>query len=240
MNRWKASGTHLLLSLLVIGGIAVAAFLAWYPWGLHRIAGVDRILLIMLGLDITAGPLLTLVVYRPGKRSLKFDLATIAVLQLAFLGYGLHTLWQARPVFLVGIDGQFTLVTANEIDPDTLPHARPEWRRLSWTGPRLVGARMPTDPEARRQVMEEFMAGGPGLERTPRHYIDFAEVTAELVDSSRPALDSDICESAANGKPEDVRWVPVVSRRGEGRMLIDGQTAQPLRTAPPNSAADRH
>lgn len=220
MNRWKASGTHLLLSLLVIGGIALAAVLAWYPWGLHRISGVDRILLIMLGIDITAGPLLTLVVYKRGKRSLKFDLATIVVLQLAFLGYGLYTLWQARPVFLVGIDGQFTLVTANEIDRATLPHARPEWRHLSWTGPRLVGARMPEDPDARRQVMEEFMSGGPGLERTPRHYIDFAEVAPELIAGSHPASG-------------EVRWVPVVSRRGEGRMLIEAQTARPLRTVAP-------
>lgn len=236
MTRWKASGTHLLLSLLVIGGIAITAFLLWYPWGLHRISGVDRILLIMLGIDVTAGPLLTLVVYRPGKRSLKFDLATIAVLQLAFLGYGLHTLWQARPVFLVGIDGQFTLVTANEIDPATLSDARPEWRRLSWTGPRLVGARMPADPDARRQVMEEFMAGGPGLERTPRHYIDFAEVAPKLIGHSSPLPHGDLSENAINANgasPGGVRWVPVVSRRGEGRMLIDAQTARPLRTVPP-------
>ena len=63
MNRWKASGTHFCLSILVIGGIAATAFSLWYPHGLYRVAGLDRLLLVMLGIDLTAGPLLTLIIY---------------------------------------------------------------------------------------------------------------------------------------------------------------------------------
>lgn len=211
MTRWKAAGSHLALSILVIGGIAATAFLLWYPLGLYKVAGLDRILLVMLGIDLTAGPLLTLILYRPGKWGLKFDLTVVAIAQLAFLGYGLNTLQEGRPVFLVGTPDAFTVVFASEIDPADLALApRPEWRRLSWTGPILVGARMPEDPEQRRQVMEEFMAGGAGIERTPKYYEAY-EAIAPLV--------------LANAAP-DMR-IPVASRRGGGDMRIDPVTGFP-------------
>lgn len=224
MTRWKASATHLVLSVVVIGGIAITAFLLWYPYALHRVAGLDRILLVMFGIDLTAGPLLTLIVYRQGKRSLRFDLAVIALCQIAFLGYGLHTLWQGRPVFLVGTPETFTLVFANEIsEADLVQASRPEWRRLSWTGPQLVGTRMPDDPEARRAVVEAFMAGGAGIERTPSHYLPYADIAPTLLQHATPAAGhartSDV--QPADARDASMRQVPIVSRRGEGTMLVD-------------------
>ena len=235
MNRWKASGSHFLLSLLVIGSIATSAFLLWYPYALYRVAGLDRILLVMFAIDITAGPLLTLILYRPGKWGLKFDLTVIALCQMAFLAYGLHTLSASRPVFLVGTPETLTLVFANEIDDADLAQApRSEWRRLSWTGPILVGTRMPEDPEQRRDIIEAFMTGGAGIERSPKYYLEFSKVAPDMLHTSAHPVagtedirDSDI--RAAKRSRNDLRVVPIVSRRGDGQMLVDAQDCQPLR-----------
>ncbi len=233
MTRWKAAGTHLALSIVVIGGIALAAFLLWYPYALYRVAGLDRILLVMLAIDLTAGPLLTLIVYRAGKPSLRFDLTVIALCQAAFLLYGLHTLWGGRPVFLVATPDTYTLVFANEVDDADLAAAdRPEWRRRSWTGPVLVGARMPEDPAQRRAIIEAFMAGGAGIERTPGRYEPFETVAPDLLRTASP-VPGDVADAdlRRTGRARsDLRLVPVVSRRGEGRMLIDPRDARPLRT----------
>lgn len=236
MTRWKAAGSHLALSILVVGGIAVTAFLLWYPHALYKVSGLDRILLVMLGIDLTAGPLLTLILYRPGKWGLKFDLTAVAIAQILFLSYGLHTLWEGRPVFLVGTPDTFTVVFANEIDPEDLALApRPEWRSLSWTGPRLVAARMPPDGKARQQIIEEFMAGGAGIERSPKYYQTFAKVAPEILERSSAAgneeqiPDSDV---RASGLPRaQLRTLPVVSRRGEGVMLIRAENATPVRVS---------
>lgn len=218
MTRWKAAGSHLALSILVIGGIAVTAFLLWYPHGLYKVAGLDRILLVMLGIDLTAGPLLTLILYRPGKWGLKFDLVMVAIAQLAFLGYGLNTLWDGRPVFLVGTPDTFTVVFASEVSDEDLALAkRVEWRRLSWTGPVLVGTRMPDAPEQRRVVIEEFMAGGAGIERSPKYYLDFSLVAPTILQSAQ-ATSTDLVE------------MPIISRRGEGIVRIDPSTAAPVQT----------
>src|SRR5688500_14954122 len=101
-TRWSAAATHFVLSGLVIGTIALAAFVNLFPAGLHHAAKLDRLLGTMLIVDIVAGPLLTLILYRPGKPGLRFDLAMIGLLQILFLAYGLSTLWRSRPLFLVG------------------------------------------------------------------------------------------------------------------------------------------
>ncbi|MEL1265966.1 hypothetical protein [Pseudoxanthomonas putridarboris] len=228
MNRWKASGLHLLLSLLVIGGIALCAFLAWYPYGLYRIAGQDRLLLIMLGIDLVAGPLLTLVVYKTGKPSLRFDLAVIALCQLGFLGYGLHTLWQSRPVFLVASDMRFNLVFANEIDSEALAEApRPEWRRLSWLGPQLVGVRPPEDEKQRQDLLFAFMSTGVDLDKLPRYYVAYTGIAPELLSHAEDPWRSESGEIAGGKVP--LRKVPVVSRYNTGWMLVDARTGRPVR-----------
>lgn len=241
MTRWKASGTHFCLSLLIIGGIATLAFTLWYPHGLYRVAGLDRLLLVMLGIDLTAGPLLTLILYRQGKRGLKFDLTAVAIAQLAFLSYGLHTLWLARPVFLVGTPDTMTLVFASEISDEDLAKApRPEWRRLSWTGPQLVGTRMPDDPAQRQEIIKDFMAGGAGIERSPKYYTDYASVAPDLLRNATavaddPAVDDRQIEKTGLSRAQ-LRATSIVSRRGEGIMLLDARTGAPLRTLPPATA----
>jgi len=235
MNRWKASATHLCLSIVVIGGIAATAFLLWYPNGLYHVAGLDRLLLVMLGIDLTAGPLLTLILYRKGKPGLKFDLTAVAIAQMAFLSYGLHTLWLARPVFLVGTPETMTLVFASEIsDADLAKAPRAEWRRLSWTGPQLVGTRMPDNPVQRQEILKEFMAGGAGIERTPRYYMDFEAVASDLLRNAKPVVgDSGISDAQVRSTGltrQQLRATSIISRRGEGTMLLDTRTGKPLRT----------
>ena len=78
---------------------AVLAFMLslWYPGPLFEAAGGDRLVFILVAVDVTLGPLITLVIFKAGKKGLKFDLAVIASLQLAALVYGMHTVYVARP-----------------------------------------------------------------------------------------------------------------------------------------------
>lgn len=219
MSRWRAFGTHLLLSFLIVGGIALAAVLLWFPHGLYKLAGLDRLLLIMLCLDLTAGPLLTLVIYKAGKPGLRFDLTFIALCQMAFLGYGLHTLWGARPVFLVGNGLRFNLVLASDLEPEQLAKAsRPEWRRLSWTGPQLVGAQAPADSAEREKLLDLALSAGVDLDRLPHYYTPYEQVKGRMVESAQVGADG-------------IRRVPIVSRFAVADMQLDA-TGRPQQVVP--------
>lgn len=223
MNRWKAFTLHLLISLSVVSATALAGLLLWYPHGVYRLADFDRILLIILAIDIVAGPLLTFIVYKQGKPSLKFDLSVIAALQAAFFIYGLNTLAGGRPVFLVATDMRFNLVFANEIDDIALRRAsKPQWRHLSWTGPVIVGARPPSDPEKRQDLLFSYMSTGADIHQLPEHYVNYGEVAPRLLRS-------------AEITPGNIPKVPLVSRYGIGLISLDPVTAAPDKAERSNS-----
>lgn len=220
MTRWKAAALHLLLSAVVISAIAAAALLLWYPHGLWRIAGLDRLMGIMLAVDVTAGPLLTLAVYRTAKPGLRRDLATISLVQAAFLLYGLHTLWLARPVFLIGSDVRFNLVFANEVDPADLAMAsRPEWRRLSWSGPVLAGVLPPASPQERGELLTAFLERGRDQHVLPQWFVPYAEVVPAMLARAQPA----------DGTHGGLRAVPVMARGEEAVLLVDARSGLPRR-----------
>ena len=147
LNRWKASAIHLALSA-AIGATVVALMLAlWYPRPYFAAMGGAMLLVLLIGVDVVIGPLITLIIFDPKKKSLRFDLAVIALLQLAALVYGCSVMFTARPVYSVFVVDRFEVIAANAIDEESREKAVPEFRALSLAGPKVVGAREPRDPK---------------------------------------------------------------------------------------------
>lgn len=245
MSRWKAAGIHLTLSILV--GIAVGALLfgVWYPPPYFHAAGADTLVVLLVGVDVMLGPLLTLIVFKSGKRGLKFDLAVIAIVQSLALVYGVSVILRSRPVFLVAAVDRFVLISANDLDEaDLAQGSKPEFRTLSWTGPRLVGTHLPGTTEERNAVLFSG-AEGKDIEKFPRYYVDYATSAPELLQKAKsldalPKLDVesrahlDAAVRASGQPPENIVWVPMLARRASLVMLLDRASGQPLRAVAVN------
>jgi hypothetical protein len=242
MNRWKAAGTHLCLSFLVIGTVVALVFYFWFPHRLYLVAGLDRLFITMLGIDLVAGPLLTLVVYKSGERHLRRDLATIGVIQAAFLAYGLHTTWASRPVLLVGAIDRLTLIYANEITPKDLAKGMTAGTQdLSWTGPRLFGAQLPANAADSQALMFAVIAGGADIDRQPKYYVAYPQAAPGLLQHSR-VVDRSISDAdlRSTGKSRSqLRLLPITSSRADATMLIDAVTAAPLLVLPGTAFAEQ-
>jgi hypothetical protein len=243
MSRWKAAGIHLTLSLAVVAALAAVMLSTWYSIGLFHFAQADKLLLLVGGIDITVGPLLTLLVYRAGKKGLKLDLTLIGLAQLAFLAYGLSVVWSSRPVFLVALPERVQLVFANEIGRDSLQVTEGALLHpaLPWFGPDLVGTRRPEDPSERTKLVDEMLAGRD-LPVFPKYYVVFESVAKDLLAASesietlgarldpqrRAALHTDL--RAEFG--QDGRWVPITSARGTATLFLDAKDGRPLQVYP--------
>src|SRR6185437_826570 len=115
MNRFEASAIHFALSRVVAATTFSLIRLVWYPGPLFTAAGGVKLFALIAGVDVTLGPLLTLVVFVPGKWGLRFDLTVIATLQACALAYGCHVLFASRPVYLIFVKDRFELVRAEEV-----------------------------------------------------------------------------------------------------------------------------
>ena len=109
-KRLKFFLSHLSISLLIVLLVIGLVFFVWYPFQLTTAVGVTHIFLMLLAIDVIIGPVLGLLVYQEGKKSLKFDLTVIILLQLSALFYGIYSIEQGRPVWLVYNVDRFELV----------------------------------------------------------------------------------------------------------------------------------
>jgi len=106
MTKFKAALIHLSLSVVLIGALALMVIYLWYPFPLYKITGVIEPAKLLVLVDVIIGPLLTFVVYKHNKKYLKLDLSIIAILQIAALSYGVHTIYQGRANLIVFNKGE--------------------------------------------------------------------------------------------------------------------------------------
>lgn len=140
--RLKAAGIHLLISAAVaLVGIGLV-FWVWHPAPLQKAVGVTHIFLMMLGIDVVLGPLLTLLVASSKeKKTLKFDLSVIAAVQLAAYLYGMHTIAVSRPVYLAFDKLRFEVVQADSVVRAADKTILPEYQSNPLLYPQWVSVR---------------------------------------------------------------------------------------------------
>lgn len=228
MNRWKAGLTHFCISLAVAGLVYLAVRFFWYPGPLFEVAGGLELLLLVISVDVTLGPLITLIIYKPGKRGLKFDLWVIGVLQVSALAYGLWSIAESRPVYITFVKDRFELVRAGELDDADIAKGAPGFQGLSWFGYRLAGAQLPKDPRDQVKHMDLAIVGGKDVHMFPQLYVPYEQISRDAgrvagpisrLRTLNPAEVADVDALVARAGPEDgLGFLPM--RAGKRDMTV--------------------
>lgn len=246
-KRLGAGLVHLALSLLVAAVVVFLIFRVWYPGALAQLLGVSHILLIMIAVDVCLGPLLTTVAFNPRKslRELRLDVGLIGVVQIAALVFGVSTILQGRPVYLVFNIDRFTAVSKVDVDPRGLAVAthRAGVGGPSWFGPRVVAARLPADPKAREEILFAAINGGGDLAQRPEWYLAYEDDREAVQGKLRPLAELQTLNDLSDEQwqallkrlgadPEQVGYLPLVAHEGrEGVAFVHRGTAELLSTA---------
>lgn len=236
-ERLRAAALHLLACLVVVALLSVLVFGAWYPAPMPQLLGVGAILWIVVGVDVVVGPLFTLIVFDRRKPRLKWDLATICALQIAALVYGVHTVYQGRPAFVVFAKDRFEIVSPSDLTPgDRAAAASNPQARLDPLRPRWVAARQPESVSEQAKIIEEALSTGRDIQHHPRLYVDYAADRATALEralpisrlrSLNPGRDAKIdALVAASGRADEaLRYLPLRGPAGDGAVLIDAKDA---------------
>jgi hypothetical protein len=241
MNRWKAFAIHLGVSALV-GTVVVATMLGlWYPGPFFTAMGGNDLVMILLGVDVVLGPLVTLIVFNPAKRPalMRLDFAIIGLLQAGALAYGVSVVAEARPAYMVFTVDRFDLVAANDIKEEELARAHdPRFRSVPWGRPPTIAVRSPTDPKEQMRVIQSALAGAD-LQTFPQYYVDYEALAGQALKVSKPyallrrrhpqahaLLDKRLAELGR--REEEVRFLPLKARKTDYCVLLDAKNGAVL------------
>lgn len=231
MNRFKASLTHFGISLAVAGLVYLAVRFFWYPGPLFEVAGGLELLLVIICVDVTLGPIITLIIFKPGKWGLEFDLAAIGTLQFVALAYGLHAIAESRPVFITFVKDRFELVRAGELDDADLAQAAPGFGSLPWFGYRMAGAKLPKNPNEQLKLMDSAILGGKDIQYFPRYYVEYREVSGDAARRAaplaklralNPGRESEVDALVASSGPESrLGFLPMRAGKRDMAVIVE-------------------
>jgi hypothetical protein len=232
-SRLKAAGIHATFSVLVAAICTALVFLVWYPTPLDGSLGVGRVFLLMIAVDVVLGPLLTLVVYKAGKKSLKLDLVVIILIQSSALAYGIHSVWVARPAFVVFNVDRFDVVQAMDIDPASLRRAVFPFNSKPVWGPVWVYAVQPADAKIRGDIALAAALGGPDLPHRPEFFLPISEAKLAIVNRARPISEFVKFNPDAQAHVADLEkkvsgaalaYLPLRARHLDAAVVVNGTT----------------
>ena len=158
--------------------LVFVVFYIWYPSPLSKALDVTHIFWMLLFIDIVLGPVLGFVVYNEKKKSLKFDLSIIIVIQIMALIFGLYSISQGRPGWVVYNGNKFELIRSNDLFIDQ--NNKNQKINPSWLGPQYVGVLRSSDPKQRDDELFADALGSISLAQRSDLYVDLLKVSNQI------------------------------------------------------------
>ena len=237
-NKLKASLIHFGLSILLVGLSMGSIIFFFFPSLFISVSDFKEVASIIIAVDLILGPLLTFVVFQPKKKSLKFDLAVIAVIQLSALIYGAYALYQIHPVYITFNIDRFTLISARDAEPEKAQHNEYKVSKLS--AGKMAFAKMPEDINKKNNLILIAANGGEDLDKREEYYEPVNEnISSIIARSLDPKLifaneDSKKKEKNFYEKYQDnlneFAYLPLNSDKKDAIIVLDKVTAKPVAT----------
>jgi len=235
-SRLRFFAQRLFVSTILFASLALVVRWFWYPGTHFHIDGAARQLLILAGVILVLGPILSTLVYRPGKPKLRLDLGILLALELAVIGAAAVPIHADRPAFLVFAVDRFEVIAAAELDRQMLRYD--ELISPDGNSPYLAIARFPEDPKERSDlVVGVMLEGAADIDRRPDFWHPYSSGYNEVIDRGQPL--SLLESNDVNGRlahwiakselsEEDLLFLPVRGSVRDAALLISRTDARPL------------
>jgi hypothetical protein len=243
-DRLQASAWHLLLSLFVAALAGLLVFGIWYPYPYREISGGRELFWLVVVVDVILGPAVTLAVFNRRKPwpELRRDLMAVAVLQLAALGYGMWTVFVARPVHMVFEYDRFRVVHAIDIALELLTHTPPDIEALPLMGPTLLALRPFKDNQEKMDATLVALQG-VSLASRPDLWQAYSKSMPDILKLAKPVAElkvrfpnrADEIERVladAGLTSQGVLYLPLVGRKSFWTVFLDPTDARIVATMP--------
>ncbi|QQT92164.1 TfpX/TfpZ family type IV pilin accessory protein [Acinetobacter johnsonii] len=216
---------HLLTSLFIGLSVLLLIYWLWYPAPLATATGANKLILMLVLIDIIIGPLLGLIVYKEAKKSLKFDLACIVVLQLSAFVYGVWHIADGRPAWVVFNADRFELVRNNEVIHDE--EVKPQYQSAAWTGPQFVAIQAAENTQKKNDDLFIEVMSGVKLSQFNARYVELGQLKPQIRRSAQPLTQLKKYNNEQHTKKALERYttaayyLPLISSQQDLSVLLD-------------------
>ena len=193
VTRKQAFLMHLYISMAVFFVLLYLIIFKWFPSYYFHVDGGYRGIVTIFLVDVVLGPGLTLLVFKPGKPSLKFDMTVIVIIQIIALSWGVKSVYTERSALTVFYDGKFSCMNHSEVAEFNL-----ERLLLSDEKPPLLAVlpRPSTHKEYKDMMLEAFSRGSAeiyifGEKLLPMDVVGTTQVMNYKLDVSNSFFGSD-------------------------------------------------
>ena len=231
-QKFCVATVHLILSaVFVITAISIA-FFVWYPSPLWQAIGLEKIILLVIMIDLLLGPFLTFIIYKPDKSKLKFDLLFIITIQFSAFIYGFTQIAQARPVWIVFNIDRFDIVQAMDLDERRINKATEKFSKPSWTGPKIIASQNPKNNKDHTELMFESAQGGPDLPQRVDLYVEVDEEISNIrlrsfsIENLKNFNSTSEIEEILKKWPTADAWLPASAKSKSMTALINKEKGQ--------------
>jgi len=222
-SKLTAFSIHFLVSFCISALVAVLIFFVWYPGQYGQIASGYQLWLILVAVEVSLGPTVSIVIYHPRKkvRELVFDYGVVSFFQVGALLYGLYTVFLARPVGLIYVKDRFELVTISDFSNNSIDYSVLD--RSIFDGPKLYGVNYPEDIKLKSSILLDAVFGGRDYHLRPEF---FYELTPDIVINSLNRFD-ELCRSSGfssnlcAGNLDGLMWAPLSNNGVFGLVVIN-------------------
>jgi hypothetical protein len=239
-SRWRAAGIHLAISFAVTCAVIAVMFFLWYPVPYFQAMGGGGLLMLVTGIDVVLGPLITLIIFKPKKKSLKFDLMCVAIVQVAALAYGVAIMFQARPVYMVFNKDRFDVIIAADMDAKEMSKVTDAaFKSLSLNGPQTVSLDTSTDITEVQRIVDS----GINSRAFSQYYVAYESSAKSAAAASQSFAQTQRIKPAAAEKlkafltsksldENKVGFLPLYTRNEDMTVVLERETGKILAIAP--------
>ena len=170
--RIKLALRNLYISQAVIFAFLLFAYFVWFPHSFSKLGGFSETALMLIFVDLVLGPLLVLIVYKEGKKLLRFDINVLLGIQLFAFVFGAYSLYLKHPAYAVFSGDRFTLTNVSNVYPQQ-PWLQ-QFKTSFFSSPQFVVTKLPEDHKERNALMFSVLLGGaPDIDKRPEYFEPF-------------------------------------------------------------------
>lgn len=230
-RRLRAAAIHLAITSALVGAFVALALGILYPPPLLALQGGIKIVTLLVVAEVVLGPLLTLVVFKPDKKYLAFDLAIIAIIQLAAFVYGAYAIVSQRPAYMAFSVNRFFVVSAADVEgiPPPSVSTGPQYGSL---GPKVVFVKPSPEDSGGWSATFGVLLGDPSNVRQANNYEAFPYSLDTLSRETLVAADVlpyyegkvERIARHAGKDPDAMYYFQVKGGSGKGIAVVDSAT----------------